>query len=351
MQRRLFLNLLSVLLLAVILCLSCNAQNTNALEDAVNQAKKLTEYLSITKLFEHLTFGITNCFKSLISGFGISIAVLLVSGVFSAFHDSFASYSSFFDIISSLMIIACSFSVLISCFDTVEKCIESVCSYMTAFVPISAALLASSANTAVSASGAVINSFFISTVELICAFLILPSVKAMCSIHAVNTICKNTNLSGISSLFKSTCLWIIGLAFTIFCGILSLQTLLASSADNLAIKGIKYSAARLIPIAGGMISESMKTVIASMSYIKSVTGIGAIIYIIYTVIIPVCAIIGTKLYFFCLSALAKATHQDKNAQFFDSLQGCINILASLLLGTCVAFIIMLGLFIKVTVSL
>jgi stage III sporulation protein AE len=137
----------------------------------------------------------------------------------------------------------------------------------------------------------------------------------------------------------------------VFSGILSLRALLASGADNLALKGLKFSAARLIPIAGGMISESLKTVIATVGYIKSVTGIGGVVFIIYTVAIPLCAVITSKLCLFLLSAVAKSANLEKSASLFDGLQGCLNILSALLLGVSVSFIISIGLFIKITVSL
>ncbi len=337
--------------MVALLTLKAYCEDGDALAKASEEAKNLAEYLSFEKIAETLTFNISSCLKSLASSFGVCVAVILISAVFSAFKESFASYEGVFDIISCSILTASSFAVILSCFETTQKAIVSICSYMMAFVPVSAALLASSGNSVTAGAGSVVNSFFISTAELLSVSLVLPLVKAIVTLHAVNSLSKKSNLNGIATFLKSCCLWIIGLSFTLFTGILSLQTVLSSGADNLALKGIRFSAARLIPIAGGMISESMKTVIASMNYIKSVTGTGAIVFVVYSVAIPLCAVMCTKLFFLALSALAKAANQNAASGLFDGLNGSINILLALLLGCTVSFVVMLAMFIKVTVSL
>lgn len=339
-----------MLFILLTLTVYCN-DSTNALENAVKQAEELTEKLKFSEILNTLTFGISSCFQRLSSSLGIGLAVLLISGIFSCFRDNFSAYAGIFHVTSTLFLIVCSFSIIDGCFTTVESAISALCSYMAAFVPVSATLLSAGGNPITAGSGAVINTFFISAVQIISASLILPCVKSICCIFAVNTLCNKTNLSGITSFFKSSCIWIIGLSFTVFSGILSLRALLASGADNLALKGLKFSAARLIPIAGGMISESLKTVVATVGYIKSVTGIGGVVFIIYTVAIPLCAVITSKLCLFLLSAVAKSANLEKSASLFDGLQGCLNILSALLLGVSVSFIISIGLFIKITVSL
>ncbi len=167
----------------------------------------------------------------------------------------------------------------------------------------------------------------------------------------INALCKRADLSGFISFIKSFCLWVTGLAFTLFTGILSLQTILQSGADNLTLKGIKYGASRLIPIAGGMLSESMKTVIASMNYIKSVSGISGIVFIIYTVLPPICAILAAKMMFGILSAVSRSCSCKDVSSFTDGISSCLNLLSALIIGCSVSFIILLTVFIKTVVLL
>ena len=226
-----------------------------------------------------------------------------------------------------------------------------MCAFMISFAPTSALLHSASGNTLTAASYSASTSASVAFLEFLSISVILPCIKAVCSMAAVGSLVKKTNLSGISKMIKSFCLWASGLSFTLFTGIISLSSLMQSSADTLTMKGLKFGAARFIPIAGGMVSESMKTVIASVSFLKSITGISGIVFIIYTVLPPICAILGAKLFFGILSALAKATNQNFAAIYIDEIYSCINILAALLIGCSLSFIILLSVFIKTTVAL
>ena len=117
------------------------------------------------------------------------------------------------------------------------------------------------------------------------------------------------------------------------------------------MKGLKYGAARLIPIAGGMVSESLRTVISSITTVKTVSGVSGIIIIIYAVVPPLCTLLCAKFYFCILSALAKGTNQTQSARYLDALSSILSIMLSLMLGCASAFIIMLGIFMKTGVSI
>ena len=117
------------------------------------------------------------------------------------------------------------------------------------------------------------------------------------------------------------------------------------------MKGLRYSASKLIPIAGGLISDSMRTVISSVGFIKSASGIGGIIFIIYTIIPPICALIMTKLLFSLTSAFAKAVDAKGFSGICEGICNVLNILSALMLSLGAAFIIMLTLFIKTAVTL
>lgn len=337
-------------MLLTLLSMSAYAYES-ALDEAIEKAKQLTESLNIQSIFKSTVSYFTSYFSSLKWALGICSACLITTAVFSALKHSFGRCGEIFDTISSAMLVLCVLSVLIPCFQYTESSISRICAYVTAASPTITALLYASGNSVTAASSAFTTSLAVSLVQLITVCLVLPVTRCCCTLSAVNAICKKDNLGGICSFLKSCSLWITGLSFTIFTGIISLQTALLSSADNLALKGVKFAAARLIPVAGSMVSESMKTVIASMSYIKSVTGIGGIVFILYTAIPPMCVILATKLLFLAMSALSRSVSAAFACSLFDSINSTLNVLCALLISCTVAFIIIIGLFVKVTVNL
>lgn len=60
---------------------------------------------------------------------------------------------------------------------------------------------------------------------------------------------------------------------------LSTQSILASGADSLSMKGIKYAVGQMLPVVGGAVSGSLGTVAAGVSLLRSVSGVCGVILV------------------------------------------------------------------------
>lgn len=337
---------ISILLIILSLTVKCNS-----LDDMIDEAEKLTESLSIEGMLNMLLSNMGEKLKSLMKSFSVCFAIITASIVFSSLKSSFSTNQALFDNISTCLIILSTAIPLNNCFSVCSEHLEALCGYMIAFIPTSILLYTASGSTFTAALSSSSVPIIISIIQVLSTSIVLPIIKSICSLTIVNTLCKKSNFSGLTAFLKTTCLWIIGLGFTLFTGVLSLQSILQSELDNLTIKGLKYGAARLIPIAGGMISESMRTVITSVSFIKSVTGVSGIVFIIFTIIPNLCTLLATKFLFGILSAFAKGTSQDTTHTFLNALGGIFNILSALIIGVSIAFIIVFAVFMKTGVTI
>ena len=352
MQKNLSFKYFTVLCLNfTFLCIKVSAEEVqNGFDKILEKTKEITSNLDFKAIINALFSDMISFSKTISVTFGICLGIILICSVFDILKDSFGKSYNILECLSSSIIILFTYKIFALCFDKVQSHISSLCGLMLSFVPIQTALYAAQGSPLSSACVSTAGSFSISAIELICSSLALPIIKIIFTTNTINVLCKDMNFTGISNSLKSIVLWITGLSFTLLSGIFSLQTALNSAADTIAIKGIRFGTARLIPIAGGLISESLRTVLSSVGYIKSITGISGMIMIIYSVIPPVAAIIITKLFFSLLCAFSKITG-NKISAFLDSANTCVNILSALILGCATAFIIMLTLFIKTTVSL
>jgi len=354
MQRRLLIKFSSIFLILLSFfsfLTKCHAYTLPALNEITEKAASTLEKLKISSIFDVLSSGLISYTKLFSKSFCLCIVIIIIGIVFSAVKSSFAVGENIFELVSLCLITITVFGPISLCFDIVQEHLEAICAYMLSFIPAGVIMHSASGNTLSSALMA--SSYPASTaiLQTVSISIILPMIKALFALQTVNALCKKTNLSSIANFIKSTSLWILGLSFTIFTGIMSLQTFLQGSADNLAMKGLKYGAAKLIPIAGGVVSESMKSVIASVGYIKNVTGIAGIVFIVYTVIPPICAMLITKLFLSILSAFADATGQNAVSSHLSAICSVLNILFALLTGCSLAFIMLLAMFMKTTVSL
>lgn len=325
------------------------SQEQNELID--KQSKKVLEYFDFSNIFDFAKNSIFENIQTTKNWFFCVISILIISAVFGALKDSFGSTSSLYDFMSMLFLSLFIFIPIGNCIDLITEVLKKQCAYMSAFVPSMCAMYISGGNTATAASSAVVYSSAISILSVVGTNLIIPCAKISICLTIMSSISQKTDLSGVSAFLKSFSMWVTGLMLTLFTGVLSLQSFIQNSADNLAIRSARFSAARLIPVAGSMISDSLKTVISGVSFIKSVSGAVGIAFIVYTIIPPVVTLFCLKLFCLLSSAFAKLCGLSKQGALFENINASLNILGAVILCCGCAFIIMFAIFMKTCIHL
>lgn len=87
-------------------------------------------------------------------------------------------------------------------------------------------------------------------------------------------------LSRLAGLLRTASNWLLGVAFTVFLGVTSLQGLTASAADGISIRAAKYAVDNFVPVVGGMFADTMDTLAGSSLIVKNalgVTGLAALL--------------------------------------------------------------------------
>jgi hypothetical protein len=125
----------------------------------------------------------------------------------------------------------------------------------------------------------------------------MPLILVMTVFTLVNNFSDSIKLSGFCSVIKSIIKWAIGICFTVFLGIIAIQGLLGSTFDGISIKTAKYTIDKLVPIVGGMVSDSAVVLISCTLLIKNAVGVAGIIIIAGIVITPVFGILANYFVF------------------------------------------------------
>ena len=122
--------------------------------------------------------------------------------------------------------------------------------------------------------------------------LLAPLCGAIMGLSITGAINPQLNLTKLGELIKKIVVWTLSLIMTVFMSILSVQTFVTSSADNVLIRTAKFAVSSGVPIVGGTISDAVGTVHGSLSVIKSAVGtygiIAAAVIILPTLINVAC---------------------------------------------------------------
>ena len=129
---------------------------------------------------------------------------------------------------------------------------------------------------------------------------------------------------------------------TVFLGVLSIQTVVNAHADNLSMRTAKFIIGSAVPVAGGVLSEALGTLTASVSLLKSSVGIYGVI-ICCLIFLPI--IIELILWRFSLWVADFVSLQfslSKISSLLQSIDAVLSILIGVILLTAAMFIISLS---------
>ncbi len=143
----------------------------------------------------------------------------------------------------------------------------------------------------------------------------------------------------ISSLFK----WSVGLIFTLFFAIFSLQGIAVGSFDSLSIRTTKYTIKSYVPVMGGYLSDGMDLIVSSTLLIKNSVGLVGVLMIITTILSPLLEIVVFSLMLKLISAVLQPLGNSKTSNFLSATAKSITMLSSAIIAIGFMYLISIGL--------
>lgn len=156
---------------------------------------------------------------------------------------------------------------------------------VNSMLPLMGVLYAAGGNT--NAAGASITSlgFFLTVCENLLGKALMP-ISCICLAFALCSVFSKRLLSAeLSGLFKRAYTFGMGFLVAIMSLVMGIQNHLAAGADGLGARAAKYAISSFIPVVGGAMGDSYRTVAASIEYIRGCTG-GIAIAVILILLLP-----------------------------------------------------------------
>ena len=224
--------------------------------------------------------------------------------------------------------------------------LSSVCNIMNLLTPVMQAVyLAEGSLTKMSISTSALM-LTVTAIGNINSQVMSPCISALFILSAVTTVCDEVNFTGLTTAIRRFIMrmWqIITIGFSFMLGT---QSIIASSADNLAIKTVKFALGSIIPIAGGVLAEAFNTVREGIAFVKTATGIGGIITIFLILIPGIVPLIIYKISIIIYIFIADMLKLDEERAFLEDVKGIVDIIVAIVLYTSLMFIFSIILFTK-----
>lgn len=185
--------------------------------------------------------------------------------------------------------------------------------------------------------------FIASAIGFIVNYIVIPLLTISLAFNVICSISENIKLEKMSKLFNKSSLWIVGVIFTVFLGVLSLETSITSSVDSLSVKTTQAAVSNFVPVVGKFFSDSFESVVGATKIVGKVGGGIGVISVVIVSIIPIIKIFCIMLVYIILSALVEPIISDNTvSKYLSSLANIYKTLLGVLIGIMILFVISTG---------
>jgi len=173
-------------------------------------------------------------------------------------------------------------------------------------------------------------------------FFIVPLFMLSFVFSIISNISTNIKLDKFSSFISSLFKWSVGLIFTLFFAVFSIQGISAGSFDSIGIRTTKYTIKSYVPVMGGYLSDGMDLILSSSVLIKNSIGLVGILLIISTIISPILEIVVCSLMLKLVSAILQPLGNNKTSSFLGGVSKSITMLSTSIIAIGFMYILSVG---------
>lgn len=174
----------------------------------------------------------------------------------------------------------------------------------------------------------------------------VPAVMISAALNIVNGMSDKFKTDRMIKLLNNAVKWGMSIVLTVFVSLAGLKSIASAGADGLAVKLSKFAASNLIPVVGGILSESVETVMSCSVLIKNTVGIAGIICLALIALRPMLKIAAILILFRISAAVAEPVSDPKIVVCISRLGDSISVLFSILAAVTVMFVIVVTIMIN-----
>ena len=287
--------------------------------------EKLFE-LTPLRVMEFISKLILNKASSLSNKLIIVFVVLILSAITSTFLKKTNKLENVIDYVCVLIIFSFVMDSIGQLLSDAATCIKTSTIFIHTYLPVMTGIIIASKNPNLAIT---YNSFSLILSNIISFFadkLFMPIISILFSLNIISSFSSEDFQIRLLKTIRKIITIILSLFSTVFTGMLTTQSLLATSSDSIVIKGIRFASGTFIPIVGGNIGEAISSVMSSFLIMKTTLGI-FIIFVIILINLPVMIELLVWYFFFSLCSIFSSLFYMKNiTDILDGLASTVSLL-------------------------
>ena len=274
--------------------------------------------------------------------------VLVLSSFFVAMRRALRTEASgrMVQIISSAAILTLVVGEQNLLFSDLREYFSSLSLLAGSMIPMMGALYAIGGNLGGAATGSAMMSIFLAVSELVGGKLLIPTVGICMALSVVPVIVPTLNLRSLLSCIKRCFTFALGFMMMLLSALLAMRSGLAAKADSVGARTVKYVASSIIPVVGGSIADSLRTVGAGVEYLRTTLGVAGILLIVLLLLPFLVSVILMRLALILSASAAEMLGCDTEAKLLGELVGVYGYILAVSSMCAVMFIFALTILVR-----
>ena len=287
---------------------------------------------------EYLKEYILNSVTSPLKNAGIILVSIIICAFCNSLCDNNLQVNHAMDTICILSVISAVILPISSVITESVNTVSTVTVFMGVFIPIFAGILIASLKTQTAAVYSSVMFFVCEAISYCCKNIVLPFANCFTALSVASGIPGSSRIGGVTRIFKKAAYIVITTAMAVFLTVLSIQSVVGSTADTAATKTAKFFISSFVPIIGPSISESLGSLKGCIGLLKSSVGIYAVIAVLIMLIPVIIKIIILKLTLTFSADVSEMFSVNAIKFVLESLNQALSIVLAVVLCSGVMFV-------------
>lgn len=212
------------------------------------------------------------------------VGVIILCAVLGSFNTSFGQSSivPIFNVVICVFISSIIIDPVVACIVDATTAIREFSLFILTFIPVFAGVVTAAGQPM---TGAAYNIFVFWMCQITSQLITGTFVPLLCAYLAmslISVVCPRMRLADAVAGIKTFVTWSLSLILTVFVGLLTIQSVVASGGDSIAVKTTKFFIGSLVPVVGGALSDMFMAAQGCIQLVKGTVGAFGVVVTVFT---------------------------------------------------------------------
>ena len=226
--------------------------------------------------------------------------------------------------------------------------IKDLSTFITKLSPVFVALLVSGGTSVTAAAFHPILSGAVYVMTVVVDKCIVPLVYLSAVLGIVGHITPRLQLTAFTKLIRGTGKWILLMSLTIFTGVTAAYGFAAPGIDAIALRSMKFAVGSFVPVVGGLLSDTVETVLSGTRLMKNAVGTAGIIAVTTICVVPIIKILVIKIMLEVCTAVAEPLADKRIMGMLKDISASVSMVLGMVITVSMLFIICIAIILSVT---